>query len=46
MSILVNSLTRVMTQGMTGKTGAFHTRACRAYANADQFVAGVSPRKP
>ena len=34
-----------MTQGMTGKTGAFHTRACRAYANPDQFVAGVNPRK-
>lgn len=45
MSILVNSSTRVMTQGMTGKTGAFHTRACRAYANPDQFVAGVNPRK-
>lgn len=45
MSILVNSSTRVITQGMTGKTGAFHTRACRAYANADNFVAGVNPRK-
>ncbi len=45
MSILVNSSTRVITQGMTGKTGAFHTRACRAYANPDNFVAGVNPRK-
>ena len=45
MSILVNSTTRVITQGMTGKTGAYHTRACRAYANADNFVAGVNPRK-
>lgn len=45
MSILVNSATRVITQGMTGKTGAYHTRACRAYANPDQFVAGVNPRK-
>ena len=42
MSILVNSSTRVITQGMTGKTGAFHTRACRAYANPDNFVAGVN----
>lgn len=45
MSILVNSSTRVITQGMTGKTGAFHTRACRAYATPDNFVAGVNPRK-
>lgn len=45
MSILVNSSTRVITQGMTGKTGAFHTRACRAYANPDNFEAGVNPRK-
>ena len=45
MSILVNSSTRVITQGMTGKTGTFHTRACRAYANPDNFVAGVNPRK-
>ncbi len=35
-----------MTQGITGKTGQFHTRACREYANGAQcFVAGVHPRK-
>lgn len=46
MSILVNKDTRVMTQGITGKTGQFHTRACREYANGAQcFVAGVHPRK-
>ena len=45
MSILVNRNTRVITQGMTGKTGAFHTRACRDYANPENFVAGVNPRK-
>lgn len=45
MSILVNSSTRVITQGMTGKTGAYHTRACMAYANAQNFVAGVNPKK-
>ena len=45
MSILVNRNTRVITQGMTGKTGAFHTEPCRDYANPENFVAGVNPRK-
>lgn len=45
MSILANKNTRIITQGMTGKTGAFHTRACRAYANAENFTAGVNPKK-
>jgi succinyl-CoA synthetase alpha subunit len=46
MSILVNKNTRVMTQGITGKTGQFHTRACRDYANGRAcFVAGVHPTK-
>jgi len=36
-----------MTQGITGKTGQFHTRMCRDYANGKEcFVAGVNPRKP
>jgi succinyl-CoA synthetase alpha subunit len=36
-----------MTQGITGKTGQFHTRACVDYANGKScFVAGVNPRKP
>lgn len=36
-----------MTQGITGKTGQFHTRLCREYANGQQcFVAGVNPKKP
>ena len=44
MSILINRDTRVMTQGMTGKTGQFHTANCRAYANGEEaFVAGVTP---
>jgi succinyl-CoA synthetase alpha subunit len=35
-----------MTQGITGKTGAFHTRLCREYANGRAcFVAGVNPNK-
>lgn len=47
MSILINQNSRVMTQGITGKTGQFHTRMCRDYANGNQcFVAGVNPRKP
>jgi succinyl-CoA synthetase alpha subunit len=29
MSILVNKNTRVLTQGITGATGQFHTRACQ-----------------
>ncbi len=29
MSILVNSATKVITQGMTGATGTFHTEAAR-----------------
>jgi len=46
MSILVNRSTRVMTQGITGKTGQFHTRTCRAYASgAEGFVAGVNPKR-
>ncbi len=46
MSILIDRHTRVMTQGITGKTGAFHTRLCRDYANGKEcFVAGVNPNK-
>src|SRR5450755_1464739 len=47
MSILVNKNTKVITQGITGKTGQFHTRICRDYANGKQcFAAGVNPKKP
>ncbi|MBP6355552.1 MAG: succinate--CoA ligase subunit alpha, partial [Nitrosomonas sp.] len=47
MSILINRNSRVITQGITGKTGQFHTRMCREYAQgAACFVAGVNPRKP
>ena len=46
MSILINRNTRVVTQGITGKTGQFHTRMCRDYANGRNcFVAGVNPKK-
>ena len=46
MSILVNKNSKVITQGITGKTGQFHTRMCRDYANGREcFVAGVNPKK-
>ena len=46
MSILIDKNTRVMTQGMTGKVGQFHTINCQAYANGKNcFVAGVTPKK-
>jgi succinyl-CoA synthetase alpha subunit len=46
MSILVNKNTRVVTQGITGKTGQFHTRTSREYANGRNcYVAGVNPKK-
>jgi succinyl-CoA synthetase alpha subunit len=43
MSILVNKHTRVITQGITGATGRFHTLACKQYGT--QMVAGVVPGK-
>ena len=46
MSILINKDTKVITQGITGKTGQYHTRACREYANGQEaFVAGVNPKR-
>ncbi len=46
MSILVNKNTKVITQGITGKTGQFHTEKCQEYANGKNcFVAGVNPKK-
>ncbi len=46
MSILINKDTRVITQGITGKTGQFHTEKCQEYANGQNcFVAGVNPKK-
>ena len=46
MSILINKNTKVITQGITGKTGQFHTEKCQEYANGvNCFVAGVNPKK-
>jgi len=43
MSILVDKNTKVVTQGITGATGQFHTHACKEYGT--QMVAGVTPGK-
>ena len=43
MSILVDKNTRVITHGITGKAGAFHTTQCLAYGT--QVVGGVVPGK-
>ena len=51
MSILVDSNTRVICQGITGKVGLFHSQKCREYARdecgrtEDVFVGGVTPGK-
>lgn len=43
MSILINKHTKIITQGMTGKTGTFHTEQALAYGT--KMVAGVTPGK-
>ncbi|MEI8365534.1 MAG: succinate--CoA ligase subunit alpha [Parachlamydiaceae bacterium] len=43
MAILVNQATKVITQGITGKSGRFNTEQCLAYGS--QFVGGVTPGK-
>lgn len=43
MAILVDQETRVLTQGITGATGKFHTGACKEYGT--KMVAGVTPGK-
>lgn len=43
MSILINKQTKVITQGITGKAGSFHTEQCLAYGS--NFVGGVTPGK-
>src|SRR2546421_2910681 len=46
MSILIDKDTKVITQGITGKTGQFHTRMGKEYANGSKcYVAGVTPKK-
>lgn len=43
MPILINRNTKVITQGITGKAGKFHTEQCIAYGS--HFVGGVTPGK-
>lgn len=43
MSVLADENTRVVVQGITGREGSFHARACRAYGT--NIVAGVTPGK-
>jgi succinyl-CoA synthetase alpha subunit len=43
MSILVDSKTRLLVQGITGSSGAFHARGCMEYGT--NVVAGVTPGK-
>lgn len=43
MSILVNSQTKVICQGITGRVGEFHTRGCLEYGT--KMVGGVTPGK-
>ena len=51
MSILVDKHTKIITQGITGKTGLFHSQKCREYArdecgrSEDVIVGGVTPGK-
>lgn len=44
MSILVDKNTKVLVQGMTGKTGTFHTEQALAY-HGTQMVGGIHPKK-
>lgn len=44
MSILINRDTKIVVQGLTGKTGSFHTGQALAY-HGTRMVAGTHPRK-
>ncbi|MBM3941521.1 MAG: succinate--CoA ligase subunit alpha [SAR202 cluster bacterium] len=43
MGILLDESSRIMVQGITGREGGFHARACMAYGT--KVVAGVTPGK-
>lgn len=50
MSILVDKSTKIITQGITGRAGLFHSQKCREYAEEHRagesvFVGGVTPGK-
>jgi succinyl-CoA synthetase alpha subunit len=44
MSILIDKNTKVIVQGLTGKTGTFHTEQALAY-HGTKMVAGINPKK-
>ena len=44
MSILINKDTKIIVQGLTGKTGTFHTEQALAY-HGTQMLAGTHPKK-
>ncbi len=44
MAILINKETKIIVQGLTGKTGTFHTEQALAYHDT-QMVAGTHPKK-
>ncbi len=44
MSILINENTKVLVQGLTGKTGTFHTEQALDY-HGSQMVGGIHPKK-
>ena len=41
MSILIDNNSRIVVQGITGRSGLFHTKQCRTYGT--NIVAGVTP---
>ena len=43
MAILIGAETRLITQGITGKAGLFHSQKCREYGT--NVVGGVTPKK-
>ena len=46
MAILLDGSSRVLTQGITGKVGSYHTLRCLNYGmGRDCFVGGVNPKR-